>query len=286
MLALDWTSYADDNHWMLSLNILTAKGSSTPLLWKTVSKERLKHNRARYEDELLSRLKEVIPKDVKITLVADRGFCDHKFLRYLEEELKISYIIRIKSNTTITTKEGEKKKVSDWLSDKGKLICIKDAKITLQEHPISQVVCVKDIGMKEAWHLVTNINNITPRTVINYYAKRWKIEPYFRDIKDARFGFGLNTTHIKSTERRDRLFLIVALSYVLLILLGQAGESLGLDKLLKVNTVKTRTHSLYRQGLFYFEFLPNFNIERQTLLLNKFNAILEKHDFWLTAFNH
>lgn len=46
---------------MLSLNMATNKGISTPLLWKSVDKKQLKHNRARFEDQLLSRFKDVLP---------------------------------------------------------------------------------------------------------------------------------------------------------------------------------------------------------------------------------
>ena len=108
--------------------------------------------------------------------------------------------------------------------------------ITLQEYAVKQVVAVQEKNMKGAWILVSNTDMKT-RDVINCYAKRWKIEPYFRDLKDGRFGYGLQQTHICSGERRDRLMLIVALSYLLLLLLGQAGEELGFDKKLKVNKV-------------------------------------------------
>ena len=104
--------------------------------------------------------------------------------------------------------------------------------------------------MKDAWFLATNCKDKKTREIVNLYARRWKIEPYFRDIKDQRFGFGLAATHIKSAERRDRLLLVVAMAYVLFTLLGAAGEQLGFDRKLKVNTVKTRTHSLIRQGMF------------------------------------
>src|SRR5215204_5623675 len=109
MVALDWTSFFDDEQSMLSLNIVTGKGLSTPLLWKSVDKKQLKHNRARYEDQLLSRLKTVVPKEVKVTLLADRGFADQKFFRFLDEELQFNYVIRIKSNTTIIHKNIKNK---------------------------------------------------------------------------------------------------------------------------------------------------------------------------------
>ncbi len=53
---------------------------------------------------------------------------------------------------------------------------------------------------------------------------------------------------INEPERRDRLLLISAFAMALLTTLGAAGESLGMDRQLKSNTSKTRTHSLFRQG--------------------------------------
>ena len=56
---------------------------------------------------------------------------------------------------------------------------------------------------------------------------------------------------------------MVVLCYRLLVLLGQAGEEIGFDKKLKVNTVKTGTHSLLTQGQFYYDFLDHFKPEEQ-----------------------
>lgn len=279
MVALDWSTFADDKQLMLSLNILTSKGIATPLLWKTVDKTQLKFNRAHYEDQLLSRLKDTLPQGVKVTVVADRGFADKKFFQFLAEELKFNYIIRIKSNTTIIC-DKNKLKASERLLRDGRILSLKKAKITLEEYEVGNFISVQDKGMKAAWFLVTN-TDFPPRLVINLYSKRWKIEPYFRDLKDGRFGYGLTQTHIKSCDRRDRLMLILAISYLLLIILGQAGENIGFDKKLKVNTVKTRTHSLFRQGKFYYEFFSQFTIDEQNMLLLEFQKLLQKEQFWM-----
>lgn len=278
MVALDWSSFFDDEQSMLSLNIVTGKGLSTPLLWKSVDKKQLKHNRARYEDQLLSRLKTVLPQGVEVILLADRGFADQKFFRFLDEELKFKYIIRIKSSTTVIHKAIKNKAVK-WLRPDGKIAHLKDALLTLQEYPIKQFIAVEDKNMKAAWFLVSNTEFKASETVKNY-SKRWKIEPYFRDLKDSRYGLGLEKTHIKSCLRRDKLMLILALSYTLLTLLGEAGEKLGFDKKLKVNTVKTRTHSLFRQGQFYYKFFFRFTQKEQEVLMNKFQEILTQLDFW------
>jgi hypothetical protein len=89
--------------------------------------------------------------------------------------------------------------------------------------------------------------------LVNHDAKRWTIEPGFRDTKDLRFGMGLSFTHISEPTRRDRLLLVSAVATALLTLLGTVGESLGMDRLLKSNTSKTRTHSLFRQGCMLYE---------------------------------
>ena len=278
IVALDWTSFYDDEQSMLSLNIVTGKGLSTPLLWKSVDKKQLKHNRARYEDQLLTRLKEVIPEGVEVILLADRGFADQKFFRFLDEELSFKYIIRIKSSTTIAS--GEKRaKAKEWLRPDGRIFGLKNPTITLNAYQISQFVAIKDKGMKSEWFLVSN-TQLTPREIVNLYSKRWKIEPYFRDLKDERYGWGLEQTHVRSCERRDKLMLILALSYTLLVILGDAGEQIGFDEKLKVNTVKTRTHSLFRQGQFYYQFFFRFPQNEQDLLMEKFRNLLQQHSFW------
>jgi hypothetical protein len=279
-VALDWTSFWHDDQHSLCLNLLTTHGRATPLMWRTVDKKRLKHNRGHYEDEMLSRLKEVLPNDVIVTLVADRGFAAQKFFDFIGNELGFNYVIRLKSSTTVISNKDTVKKAREWMHPKGHARNIKNARLTNDEFPVEQVIVTREKNMKDAWYLVSNCKDKKTREIINLYGRRWKIEPYFRDIKDQRFGFGLSQTHIKSPQRRDRLFLIVAITYVLLTLLGAAGEQLGFDKKLKVNTVKTRTHSLIRQGMFYYDFFQHFTEEERDVLMEFFNTLLEQHGVW------
>lgn len=279
-VALDWTSFWNDDQQSLCLNLLTNHGRATPLLWHTVANKRLKHNRGHYEDQMLSRFKDILPDDVIVTVVADRGFASQRFFDFIGNELKFNYIIRLKSSTTVISNKDTVKKAREWLHPKGHARNIKQARLTKEEFPVEQVIVTKEKNMKDAWYLVSNCKNKTTRELINLYGRRWKIEPYFRDVKDQRFGFGLSQTHIKSAERRDRLFLIIAITYVLLTLLGAAGEQIGFDKKLKVNTVKTRTHSLIRQGMFYYKFFDNFTEEEKSTLMIFFNELLDRHGVW------
>ena len=67
-----------------------------------------------------------------------------------------------------------------------------------------------------------------------------------------------------------RLLLISALAIAVLSLLGAAGECIGYDRWLKANTVKRRTHSLFRQGLMLYHYLPNWPEDRIRPLMEKF----------------
>jgi hypothetical protein len=57
-------------------------------------------------------------------------------------------------------------------------------------------------------------------------------------------------------------------------MLGTAGESLGMDRQLKSNTSKTRTHSLFRQGCMLYELIPNMPKHRLLPLMQRFAEML------------
>ena len=55
------------------------------------------------------------------------------------------------------------------------------------------------------------------------------------------------------------MFWSAVLAYFLLLLLGEADERAGLDRLLKANTSKKRSLSLFRQGLHYYQLIPDIS---------------------------
>ncbi len=52
--------------------------------------------------------------------------------------------------------------------------------------------------MKEPWCLAASDGEAIARVIMNYYAKRWTIEPNFRDTKDL--GFGMELLRHSGTE--------------------------------------------------------------------------------------
>jgi len=274
LVALDWTDFADDDQATIALHLVTGHGRATPLVWKTVRKRELKGRRNFYEDEVLARLAQTLPPGVRVTVLADRGFFDHRWLHALQEDWGFEYVIRMRRNIAVTAASGETRPVVQWVGQGGRARMLREAAVTGEQYPVATVVCVQAKGMKEPWCLVASDPKAKARELINHYAKRWTIEPSFRDTKDLRFGMGMSATHTKRPARRDRLWLLSAFAIALLTLLGAAGESLGYDRLLKANTVKRRTHSLFRQGCMLYDLIPNMPEQRLRPLMQKFSEIL------------
>ena len=277
VVALDWTDFDQDNQSTIALYLITKHGRATPLLWKSVVKSEMKDWRNEHEDALLERFREVVPATTKVTVLADRGFGDHKLYELLKDQLGFDFIIRFRGVIKVTDEHGETKAAKDWLPNTGRPRTLKKARVTKAQREVAAVVCVQAKNMDEPWFLATSREDKSGADVVKIYGKRFTIEESFRDLKNLRFGMGLSDTRISSPERRDRILLVGAVAASLLTLLGAAGESLGLDMKMKANTVKTRTHSLLNQGLFYFECLLNMREERARPLMQRFDELVREH---------
>jgi hypothetical protein len=271
---LQWTEFDKDNHSTLALYLVTNHGRAVPLLWKTYDKSTLKGNMVKYERKILARLKKLLPKDVQVMILADRGFGYVELYRTLNK-LGFDFVIRFKGGTRVYDDKGVFKTAKEWIGSNGRAKRIVNAKVTASSKEFMPVVvCVHDKKMKEPWCLVSNKTSLKTREIINFYSKRWSIEPTFRDQKDIRFGMGMYNIKVTSPIRRDRLFFIAAISSVFLTILGAASEATGMDRLLKANTVKRRTHSLFRQGVMLYDLLPNMNEKYVIPLMKKFDELL------------
>ena len=282
LVAMDWTDFDHDDQATLALHLVTGHGRAAPLLWLTVWKDELTKQRNDFEDSCLRRLAELAPAGCRITILADRGFGDQKLFGFLAE-LGFGYVIRFRGNIQVADAEGTTKPAAEWVGKGGRARKLTDARVTAKGRQVGAVVCVHAKDMKEPWCLATSERDATAATLINHYSKRWTIEPQFRDTKDLRFGMGLSSTRIGEPTRRDRLLLISAFATALLTLLGAVGESLGMDRLLKSNTSKTRTHSLFRQGCMLYELIPTMPEHRLAPLMEKFAEALAGSGLFPTA---
>ena len=276
VVALDWTDYDQDDQSTIALHLVTKHGRATPLMWKTVLKSELKDRRNEHEDALLERFREVLPTTVKVTVLADRGFGDQALYELLKDQLGFDFIVRFRGVVKVADEHGVTKSAHEWVPESGRPRLLRKARVTKTRREVAAVVCVKAPGMKEPWCLASSHDEKTAADIVKLYGKRFTIEESFRDLKNLRFGMGLTDTRVSSTARRDRILLVGAIAASLITLLGAAGEACGLDMRMKANTVKTRTHSLLNQGLFYFDWLVTMREERARPLMQKFDELVRE----------
>jgi len=275
-VAMDWTDFDGDDQATLAFNLVTDHGRAMPLMWLSVWQDELKNQRNAFEDACLLRLSQLVPPGCRVTILADRGFGDHKLFAHLAD-LGFGYVIRFRGNIHVTDASGETRTAADWVGKSGRARKLRAARVTASHaQQVGAVVCVHARDMKEPWCLAASDAEAPAGTLVKQYSRRWTIEPSFRDTKDLRFGMGMAELRIAEPERRDRLLLISAFAMALLTMLGAAGESLGMDRMLKSNTSKTRTHSLFRQGCMLYELIPNMPEHRLLPLMQRFAEMLAR----------
>lgn len=283
-VALDWTEFDDDDHATIALHLVTSHGRATPLMWKTVKKSELEGHRNEHEDNLLTTFARLRPKSLKrATALADRGFGDQKLYAFLAD-LGLDFIIRFRGIVRVENASGEARTAADWIPPGGRAVKIANAKVTADRSPVPAVVCVQARDMAEPWCLATSRADLSASTIVRAYGKRFQIEENFRDTKNLRFGMGLKATHIGDEGRRDRLLMLAAMAQMLLTLLGMASEQVGLDRKLRANTVKRRTHSLFRQGTYWYGAIETMPRQWLMALMKAFGGLLNEQRVFAHVF--
>jgi len=187
-VAMDWTDFDADGQATIMLSLLTRHGRATPLFWLTVDTATLKNHRNEYEYQVLVRLAEALPTDIKVCIVGDRGFGDQKLYRVLSEELKFDYLIRFRGNIMVTAADGEVRTAAGWVGSGGRARILRGALVTAERYQVGTVVCVQDREMKQAWCLASSSIDASASALISLYGKRCSIECGLRDTRDLRFG--------------------------------------------------------------------------------------------------
>lgn len=171
----------------------------------------------------------------------------HNFFEHLQDLEGFDFIIRFRQGFHLEG-DGFSGKAADAVYKNGRIRVFLKARLTIERKGPYTVVLYKALKMKDSWCLATNLENACGADVVQRYGRRFECEECFRDLKDWRYGLGLKHTTIKNDNRRERLLLAFSLAAFLLTLVGIISEEQKCDRLLKANTSKVRTHSLFRQG--------------------------------------
>lgn len=283
VVVLDWTEFDADDQATLCAYLVTTHGRATPMVWQSVLKSELAGNRTAIEHAMIERVHGWLDPDVQVELLADRGFGDQKLYALLML-YGWDFHVRFRGNIRVESADGQWRAADQWLPPTGRAQMIRNARVTDDRFELPAVVVVQGKAMKEPWCLATSRKDFTASEVVKRYGRRFTIEETFRDTKDLHFGLGLKATHIRKPERRDRMLLLVAMAHALLTLLGAASEATGMDAYLKANTVKRRTHSLFRQGHYWYRAIPNMRDDWLHTLMTAFDRVVREHGVFRHAF--
>ena len=247
LVTMDWTDFDADDHTTLVISLVTRSRRAQPLVWKTVRKSTLAKHQSGYERELLETLRRMLPTDVRVIVLADRGFGSTALYDHMLGIQGFDFVVRFRA--CIYAQAGNvRAKASTLVPSNGRIRVLQYALLTADRAGPYNVVLYKARGMKDSWCLATSLPTTDGRAIVDAYALRFQCEEGFRDAKDRRFGMGLKQTTISKPDRRDHMLLLFALAYLILTLVGCASEHVGADRALRANTVRTRTHSLFCQG--------------------------------------
>jgi hypothetical protein len=218
LVALDWT---DIRGFCTLMVAAVMKGRAVPLLWSTYPKWKLYKSQNNLEEGLLRLLRTMVPEDVRVIVLADRGFGRTEWARTCQE-LGFHYVIRIQPDVWIESADF-RGKLLDYPVKKGICRLLRDVAFRKQA-PVRQHVVVRwkpGLSKKrdDPWFLMTDLNR-SPLALSELYGQRMTIEELFRDDKNRRNGWALRNTKITQADRIDRLLLILALAYLLLVGLG------------------------------------------------------------------
>jgi hypothetical protein len=224
LVALDWVDIKGYQTLMASAVL---KGRSTPLCWASCKGHVYDGHKSRnaFEESLLLVLRSMIPTQVKVIILADRGFGRTALASFCQRQ-GFNYLIRIQPKVTVRL-HGFHGKLLDYPVKKGIAKVLKRVSYRSDE-AVTQSVVVrwpKDLPPKrdECWFLMTDLSG-TAYQLCRLYGKRMTIEQLFRDGKNKRNGWSLRDTQLSSPERLDRMLLILAVAYLLLCGMGLIAQ--------------------------------------------------------------
>jgi hypothetical protein len=215
LVSMDWVEIRQFHCIVLAARI---KGRAIPLLWQAYRDGDLFRSQNNLEYGLLRALRSMVPSSTRVVLLADRGFGRTEMAR-LCQELEFDYILRIKPDVYVRCPEFTGQ-LLDLPVKVGTRQVLRNVEYR-KERPVRQNVAVAWYEDQDGpWFLATNLPRLGALKLTRIFGHRMSIEEYFRDAKSLRNGFALRLTLIQSPERLNRLLLILALAYLLLVMIG------------------------------------------------------------------
>jgi hypothetical protein len=191
------------------------------LLWASYPEWQLPKSQNNLEEGLRRLLKSLLPGHVEVIVLADRGFGRAELARACRP-IGLHFVIRVKPDVGVRHPRY-RGLLRGYPVKKGMRRVLRGAAYRLSDPVTVNVVIRWKRGLPakrdEPWFLITDLGgHAVELTALS--ARRMAVEELFRDGKSLRNGWALRLTLITKAGRFDRLLLVLALAYWLLVGLG------------------------------------------------------------------
>lgn len=257
-VVVDWTDRHGFEQLVLSI---PRDGRSMPFHAITVKSTKLGTENegalVRAEQQILRDLSAMCPPGVTPIIVADRGFGNERWIRDITK-WGWRFVQRLSKNHYVETEQhigtipelgirrGYLPKDWGWgtMGDNAGKDKTRFRLITVFHHEAD-----------EPWYLITNIEDMEAKRVVTSYQKRWYTETMFRDLKNRKWGLGMDEVKLTTVQRTATHFIIVMIAYILLCAFGAFAEVKNFGEQLKANTQNSRALSLATIGNHFMDFI-------------------------------
>jgi hypothetical protein len=243
VVAVDWV---DIGRYKVLRAAVPLRGRSVPIMFAAYRQRQLKRSQNALEEGFFVLLKVLLPKRAQVVVIADRGFARAE-LAWDLEGIGLDYVVRVCGKVVF-----ESERYSGLLSD---VELYPGDRLDLgwglyrQKNPVRRrLAACWARGHLEPWLLGTNLRWGIRRLAQIFEQRIMMIEELFRDEKNIRYGWGLRQMRLSTTERLERMFLILAFAYILLLLMGLICKQQLSPAHWSSTTSKTRPTSAFLVG--------------------------------------
>ena len=214
VVAVDWVEV---RQYKVLRAAVPLRGRSVPIAFAVSSAWNFSLSQNAFEEGFFLLLKNLLPKDTEVVIIADRGFARAELAKRLSE-LGLHHVIRVCGGVGFASgKHYGLLRDMELLPGEHRDLGFG---LYREEEPVRRrVVAYWGRRQPECWLLGTDLD--WPwKLIVAVFEQRMMIEELFRDEKNIRYGWGLRQLRLSTSARMQRMFLVLAFAYILLLLMG------------------------------------------------------------------
>ena len=217
---------------------LVFEGRVLPVAFSCFTYRTIQKSQNILEHALIVAVMSCFPVESRPLLIMDRGYARVTLLRHLLQE-GIPFLVRAKKNVLVYY-HGQAKALSRFSARTGKIQCYSVLYHSKKKIPL-RLIIFRGKGYQETWYLlIPREIPLSPKEIVDLYARRMSIEQGFRDWKTHLGVRGLVFYCDNPAPRLTRLLLAFSLSYLLCLALGASGEAPAVRAFVEIPRRKPR----------------------------------------------